>query len=33
MIDVWGVAANSLWILGLSVLLATLSWAASADCF
>jgi hypothetical protein len=30
MIDVWGVAANSLWILGLSVLLATLSWASWA---
>ena len=27
MIDVWSVAANSLWILGLSLLLATLSWA------
>lgn len=34
MIDVWGVAANSLWILGLAVLLAVLSWAhwaASAE--
>ncbi|MBN1978299.1 MAG: hypothetical protein JW918_12960 [Anaerolineae bacterium] len=27
MIDVWGVIANSLWILGLAVLLAVLSWA------
>lgn len=27
MIDVWGVVANSLWILGLAVLLAVLSWA------
>ena len=27
MIDVWGVIANSLWILGLAVLLAALSWA------
>lgn len=27
MIDVWGVVANSLWILGLAVLLAALSWA------
>jgi hypothetical protein len=26
-IDVWGVVANSLWVLGLAVLLATLSWA------
>jgi len=26
-IDVWGVVANSLWILGLTVLLACLSWA------
>lgn len=26
MIDVWGVIANSLWILGLAVLLAVLSW-------
>jgi CHASE2 domain-containing sensor protein len=26
-IDVWGVVANSLWILGLAVLLAVLSWA------
>lgn len=34
MIDVWGVIANSLWILGLAVLLAVLSWAhwvASAE--
>lgn len=27
MIDIWGVVANSLWILGLAVLLAALSWA------
>jgi len=27
MIDIWGVVANSLWILGLAVLLATLSWS------
>ena len=27
MIDVWGVAASSLWILGLAVFLALLSWA------
>lgn len=27
MIDIWGVIANSLWILGLAVLLAVLSWA------
>lgn len=27
LIDVWGVIANSLWILGLAALLATLSWA------
>jgi O-antigen/teichoic acid export membrane protein len=26
-IDTWGVLANSLWILGLAVLLAVLSWA------
>jgi hypothetical protein len=26
-IDIWGVTANSLWILGLAVLLAALSWA------
>jgi hypothetical protein len=26
-IDIWGVIANSLWVLGLAVLLATLSWA------
>jgi hypothetical protein len=26
-IDIWGVIANSLWILGLAVLLAVLSWA------
>lgn len=27
MIDVWAVIANSLWILGLAALLATLSWS------
>ena len=27
MIDVWAVLANSLWILGAAVLLATISWA------
>lgn len=27
MIDVWAVAANTLWILGLSLLLAVVSWA------
>jgi hypothetical protein len=26
-IDIWGVVANSLWILGLAVLLAAFSWA------
>jgi len=26
-IDIWGVVANSLWILGLATLLAALSWA------
>jgi hypothetical protein len=26
-IDIWGVVTNSLWILGLAVLLAVLSWA------
>lgn len=34
MIDVWGVVANSFWILGLAVILAALSWtswAASVD--
>lgn len=30
MIDVWGVVANGLWVLGLSVLLAALSWASWA---
>jgi hypothetical protein len=33
-IDVWGVIANSLWILGLAVLLAVLSrahWIANAE--
>jgi len=27
MINLWGIAANSLWILGLATLLAALSWA------
>ena len=27
MIDIWGILANGLWILGLAVLLAALSWA------
>ncbi len=27
MIDVWSVLTNSLWILGLAILLAVLSWA------
>ncbi len=27
MIDLWGVLGNSLWILGLAILLAALSWA------
>ena len=27
MIDVWGVVANGLWIAGLALLLAALSWA------
>lgn len=27
MIDVWGVAANGLWVVGLSVVVAALSWA------
>lgn len=27
MIDTWGVLANSLWIAGLAILLAALSWA------
>jgi hypothetical protein len=30
-IDAWGVVANSLWVLGLSVLLATLSWSSWAS--
>lgn len=30
MIDVWGVAAHSLWILGLAVIVAVLSWAGWA---
>jgi hypothetical protein len=30
MIDLWFVASNSLWILGLSILLAVLSWASWA---
>lgn len=28
MIDVWGVVGNSLWIAGLALLLATVSWAS-----
>lgn len=28
MIDVWGVVANGVWIVGLAVLLAALSWAS-----
>ena len=28
MIDVWGVVANGVWILGLAVLLAAFSWAS-----
>ena len=28
MIDLWFVASNSLWIAGLSLLLATISWAS-----
>ena len=28
MIDLWFVAFNSLWIVGLSLLLATISWAS-----
>jgi len=27
MIEVWGILSNSLWLLGLAVLLAGLSWA------
>lgn len=27
MIDLWGVISNALWILGLAVILATISWA------
>jgi hypothetical protein len=27
MIDIWGVLANSLWIVGMTILLATFSWA------
>lgn len=27
MIDLWGVVANALWILGLALILAALSWA------
>lgn len=27
MIDIWGVVANGPWVVGLAVLLATLSWA------
>jgi hypothetical protein len=30
MIDLWFVASNSLWILGLSILLAVFSWASWA---
>ena len=30
MIDVWEVVANSVWILGLAVLLAAFSWASWA---
>ncbi|MGD1994428.1 MAG: hypothetical protein PVI59_14640 [Anaerolineae bacterium] len=30
MIDVWSVGANGLWVLGLAILLAALSWAAWA---
>jgi hypothetical protein len=30
MIDVWLVFSNSLWIVGLSLLLATVSWASWA---
>jgi hypothetical protein len=30
MIDVWSVAANGLWVVGLSILLAALSWTAWA---
>ena len=31
MIDVWSVAANGLWVVGLSILLAALSWTAWAS--
>jgi hypothetical protein len=30
MIDLWFVAFNSLWLIGLSILLATVSWASWA---
>lgn len=30
MIDVWGVMSNSLWVIGLAVLLAIWSWARYA---
>ena len=30
MIDVWGVVRNGLWVIGLSVLLASWSWARYA---
>lgn len=30
MIDVWSVVANGIWVLGLSILLAALSWAVWA---
>jgi hypothetical protein len=30
MIDLWFVASNSLWLVGLSLLLATISWASWA---
>ncbi len=30
MIDVWGVVSNSLWVIGLAVLLAIWSWARYA---
>lgn len=30
MLDVWGVISNSLWVVGLAILLATWSWARYA---
>jgi len=30
MLDVWGVISNGLWVVGLSILLATWSWARYA---